>query len=713
MFVKRLRLPKQTAKIIVIGLLLICIELIFFHHAGEIALRNIHSAEWDQAAYLKLSLQIAHRLSLTDGNRNPLYPLLLAPFAQQDIAFFSTAKIISLLIGGIGLLVIYGIAWQIVGPLGALIVTGLVASNPHYHYYAGFVDAEVLLTPLFFAAWYLTGKTIQSITQNSAHPQLKLAFTAGLVVGLVYLTKGTGSLLTIAFIITLFLLNGPRCFKHKTLWLFIGSFALVSVPLWLFNWQHYGNPLYNINTTHILWLDDWSQRYLYSDSNLPTALDYLSKHDVSDIISRLRAGLLNTPHQWGQAVWPTFATAHQGWSQLSFVLFGLLLFLGIASQTLSWRRTSRHSWFLYTLLASGSFWLLFGWYQPVSNDARFVFPWVAVLYVAPLWLFQEFRPALKNHDASLTKLPLIGYAILAIILGGYLLSNNFALPNISTMWKRDQEASVEHIPFMEEIIKKTEPGAYYLLGPTHQQTEWIAYDRPNLRIPKTRQDWYSFSTWLAEHDVQYAVLDLSTWTRRKSLLSRYWKVVEDGKLALNYEAGPPGWSLLKPDAYPCATCLFSIDQHVLEPPQNLDLHYANTIQLFGYKITPTVPSVNAPWTLTLYWRLLTVTQKDIHSFVHLFAEEEFIAQHDGSLVAGPFPGTQGRLPEYDLQPGTIIVEPHPMPSLPSGDYTLYIGLYDFETQVRLTAVPFSMLGTTVETPTSYPQVLTITVPASD
>jgi hypothetical protein len=132
--------------------------------------------------------------------------------------------------------------------------------------------------------------------------------------------------------------------------------------------------------------------------------------------------------------------------------------------------------------------------------------------------------------------------------------------------------------------------------------------------------------------------------------------------------------------------------------------------LFGYQITPTVLQAETPWTLSLYWRFLTANQENLHSFVHIFNQGAFIAQHDGSMVEGPYPGIPGELSAYDLRAGTIVVEPHPMPALPTGVYTLHIGLYNWETKERLTATqPGDGQAGNDVSPSSYPSVLTITV----
>jgi hypothetical protein len=87
-------------------LLWVLIGLVAFHRAGG----NDNPEKLDQGAYLHLSLHIHEHRALTDGNRHPLYPSLLAPFASREHAFFATAKLVTLGLGMVGYLFV---AWRV------------------------------------------------------------------------------------------------------------------------------------------------------------------------------------------------------------------------------------------------------------------------------------------------------------------------------------------------------------------------------------------------------------------------------------------------------------------------------------------------------------------------------------------------------------------------------------------------------------------------
>ncbi len=682
-------------KPIAIIILLVLIELAFLTHVVPIAYENIRSADWDQAAYLKLGLQIAYRLALTDGSRPPLYTGMLSLFAQQKSAYFTTAKYLSLVIGGVGLLIIYGITRCFVSAPGALFITLLMAFNAEYQYAAAFVDVEVLFTPLFFLTWYCTGRAAQAITQDQGDA-LKWGFIAGLMVGLLYQAKGTATLLALAFAFTVFVLQGPACLAQKTTWAFGGAFALVALPLWIYNAQNFGSPLYNINTTHYLWLDNWGQRFIYGeDSALPTALTYLQTHTPGEIFTRLTRGLLNSPTQWHNAARPVGVFSSENpWAIWGSTVLGLLTLILVAQNARqAWHK--RRSWFLYTLSALGLFWLSFAWYYAVSDAARFISPWVPVLYLALLWGVKNQLAAPKLKGPILQS---ILVAVCVAILVFTLSANLHTLALLPAMPNHDRVAGEASLAFIQSVIARTKPGEAYILGPTHAQAEWMAFDRCDLRIPQVRQDWYSFNTWLVDRDVRTIILDQEMWKRRQPLLSQYWQMTEVGLTPQYPNHLPLGWSLVKPEAFPCNPCLFHFDARALEPAQKTDVQYNNQVELLGYTLEMDTVPADTAWSLTLYWRLLSSVTKDTHAFVHILNDQgELVAQHDSAVVAGKFPN-------YDLQAGTIIPETHPLPPLQPGHYTVHIGLYDWATQARLQAIQD---GHSV--PENSPKILGITV----
>lgn len=666
---------EMTAKRIGIGIVLLLILAYFLVSVVPMAYQNILPSDRDQEAYLMLGLQIRHRLALTDGMRNPLYPLLLATIARVDIGYFTTAKVLSILIGLLGLLVIYATARQIIDQSGALAVTLMMAINYEYRFAAKFVHVEVLLVPLMLIAWYWTGKGIQSAAEDKEKGD-RYAFIAGLLIGTVYLTKGTGTLLAMAFIMALLCVQGLMFVKYRTIWYFVAGFSIIAMPLWIYNLTHYGNPLFNFNFSHAIWLDQWECSYVYSPEELPTLSTYLQTHTIEEIIRRLVKIAIRAPRQWYRAARPFWVPY---WSP-SWAIWGCfgagILTLAKVTHRVIQRWRALRGWYLFSLTAAGLFFLSFGWYGQTNEAPRFILPLVPMLYIALLLLVQEesaFLPGLQKWISG-------SLIVICLILPGVYLGWHLAdLELLAKMRAHDQHKNRENIHLMEAVIQRTRPGEAVVLGPTYALAEWLAFDREILPIPYVRQDWHSFSAWMVERGVRCVILDSPTWKRRRPLLAQYWDL-HDGLVATEL---PPGWTLVDPPIYPCDPCLFAFDGASVvksEPEYPTSVRYEDLFTLLGYDIEPSPLQANQPWRIILYWQVLSSTDEDIHVFVHLLDDSgELIGQHDGIMA-------QGRLPAYDLLPTTVVRDSHPLPSLPDGTYPLYIGLYRWETQERLSAI---------------------------
>lgn len=683
----------RILRLIGIGFVLALILAVFLARATLAAYENVDSSLQDQSAYLSLGLQIRHHLALTDGSRHPLYPFLLTPIAHRELDYFTTAKLISILIGLAGLLAIYAVARRCTSQSGALAVTLMMALNEQYGTVAGYVNVEVLLVPLTFVAWYWAGKANQSFAGRDRKKD-KYAMVAGCLAGLVYLAKGTGVLLVMAVVAAWIWIRGLAFVKHKTTWYFAAGFSIIAMPLWIYNLARYGNPFFNVNTFHIVWLDQWENRYVYSPLELPTFATYIKTHTIGEIWGRLVYGIAHVPNQWygaSRLFWfPPPSASWVMWSSLGIGLLVLVVLIHRASQ----RWQIRREWFLFSLAVIIFFYLSFAWYYPVSDAYRFILPLVPVLYLALLWLLQEgtasFHRAKKWISGALT-------LVCLTLPIAYLIYRASDLALLTRMQTHDQQVNERKVCFMKTLLQHTRAGEHILLGPD-DLPRWIAFDREALRIPYLRQDWYSFNTWLATQGVRHAVLDHITWERRTSLLSQYWKY-QDGLFAAEL---PPGWDLIEPAASPCAPCLFTFDAASLEPEHPLSVQYDDIFTLIGYDVDPDPVQAGQPWRVTAYWRVLRPFKEGIHVFVHVLeGSGTFIGQHDSQMI-------QGQILDHELLPGTIVWNSHPLPPLTDGTYSLRIGLYWWDNQARLSAVQEGKL-----VPDAYPEAGEVAVRSGD
>ncbi len=116
----------------------------------------------------------------------------------------------------------------------------------------------------------------------------------------------------------------------------------------------------------------------------------------------------------------------------------------------------------------------------------------------------------------------------------------------------------------------------------------------------------------------------------------------------------------------------------------LEINFGDQIILTGYDQQPTTdlqPGDTVEF--TLYWQAATTPADNYQLFMHLVPLDEYavLAQHDSS------PAVPERLTLTWTEPSeTLISPPFPLtlpPDLPSGEYRVMVGLYKFETGVRL------------------------------
>lgn len=102
--------------------------------------------------------------------------------------------------------------------------------------------------------------------------------------------------------------------------------------------------------------------------------------------------------------------------------------------------------------------------------------------------------------------------------------------------------------------------------------------------------------------------------------------------------------------------------------------------LAGYAVEPAEPRPGDSLAVTLYWRPAQETEQSYTVFVHLVnGQGQIVAQHDGIPA-------NAELPTNIWVSGEVIADRHTLPlpaGLPSGAYSLRVGLYDAATGERL------------------------------
>lgn len=111
--------------------------------------------------------------------------------------------------------------------------------------------------------------------------------------------------------------------------------------------------------------------------------------------------------------------------------------------------------------------------------------------------------------------------------------------------------------------------------------------------------------------------------------------------------------------------------------------FGDSIFLLGYDAYPTTAAPGDTIPIRLYWNAVSPPPLNYSMFIHLVPLDEWtpLSQVDGT------PGIDARPTSTWIEPSETLISPIfelPIPSdLPAGDYRILLGLYNYETNVRL------------------------------
>jgi hypothetical protein len=118
----------------------------------------------------------------------------------------------------------------------------------------------------------------------------------------------------------------------------------------------------------------------------------------------------------------------------------------------------------------------------------------------------------------------------------------------------------------------------------------------------------------------------------------------------------------------------------LSSMQEMNDHLGPAIDLVGFTLL--TPEIHAGdfLVLNLYWRALASPELDYTIFIHVLDEAgNFITQKDTMPADGASPTSR-------WQPGQFVEDSHSIPvpeNMPPGEYHILVGMYDFQTGMRL------------------------------
>ena len=489
-----------------------------------------HRATDDEVAYLSRAIEIKERGGVggfirdvftgeyLEANRHPLYILLLSPFARRDLSFFAQAKMASLLLGLITVLVIYFVIRKHFGVIAAALAATFLLLNQAFLDASGKVACETLFVLFALLTWHFCTKL---------KPNWPLA---GVFSGLAYLTKASGLFLFLAILILLFVIRKLRTFKEPALWRVLAGFLLVAFPLLWRNSLVYKNPLYNKNQT-AMWLDDWQDSYRPEyRKNPPNVISYFKGHSNTQALSRMHQGLAVEFFVLLRASGPV-KIGLPG-IMLSLVI---LFFAGlrIESDENKFRRN-------YTLITLVILFLPLAWFAHIAPADRYILPIVPFIYAyggAGLCsLFGHLLP--RYPKATEKKLARAGLIIILFFLGAIL------IPSILGAYRARPFASAalpqEYMALRQWMEENIDPDQRYLKGPDIDfQFEWHSHIRGEHLFFPVLKNFDELNIHILRSRVDYCIITPQVIRERKRALQEYFGWEE--KRGLYERKRPPLW----------------------------------------------------------------------------------------------------------------------------------------------------------------------------
>ena len=334
----------------------------------------------DQVHDLSLAIRIREGRALSDGNRHPLFPALLAPFAGRDPAFQTRALMVGVGVGVLSLLAVYVAAAKVFSRrLGVVAVLALLIE---FRLQGRRICPEPLAAGLL-----AVGVALLAWARAGPKP-LRWTFAGGAVLGLAWLTKGSATLALGAAALWTITSGGARA---RRLGLLCAGFVVAAWPLMAWNVSQGHGPLYNVNSAHVMWEDGWDGDL--DKRTIATPATWWAGHSMREGVSRWATGLVT---QRGiEFVYGTF------------LVLGALALLErrrrrraakagdamTASPSFESTAEARRGWASLALW-NGAIWLLaFAWYAPIVSSRRLLFPIFAVLVPPVLAALAEWGRA--------------------------------------------------------------------------------------------------------------------------------------------------------------------------------------------------------------------------------------------------------------------------------------------------------------------------------
>jgi hypothetical protein len=480
-----------------------------------------HSKDWnnpnrgDQDLDLTLGLKIKNFEALSDGYHHPLLPFLVSPFAEKGLIYFAKAKLMNVVIGAVTFAVLAWIGVRLVGPAPTFLA--LIAISPGLSNKSAEFTAEPLLL-----LW--VGLTFYWLSRGFERPWAWML--AGIAAGFAYLTKGSGLLLILAYVVAVARVAPGSLLTLHFLSFFL-AFIVVSSPLLLYNWQVFGSPFFNVNTAHVIWLDYTEEQMIMFEKGPPTIFSYLATHSIEEILYRwLKGFVIVRGVEW---VWPF-----------------LLVFLCIPKRWLAYFQQSPAKYPMITVASTVvlSFYLPFSWSAVVQRGIRYLLPIFPIIFLLLADIAVFYGRRLARHVGSLERRKrLAGLGMRGVLL---ILASVWVIQ----LGGRDFEAPLA-IDFQDqataEIYRLLDTplfdGKKVLFGPSHELVgNWLFRHQVTLPVIPPGLSAAQFPNWLERQGIDYILANREMITRRHGSVQDYLAYSEAGGVqVLRLE---PSWEVV-------------------------------------------------------------------------------------------------------------------------------------------------------------------------
>jgi Dolichyl-phosphate-mannose-protein mannosyltransferase len=252
---------------------------------------------YDQVAYLAAARDFAREGGVIatvrcyvearcrENNRQALYMFLMEPFMDDSPASFARAKLLTHATAFFLMLVVFFLVRRMFSNAVAIGSVVALCSMPELQD----LGSRVLHDPLYAALTFLAVHAIASWQERGFFWWL----AAGGLVGLAFLTKGSGHLLFFPLIATSLYRHRSALVCRPVVYGAVVGFVTVAFFLLWRNLKLWGSPFYNINAPEV-WIDRWQDVWALQRSPVWNDVGlgwYLHRHSLFDLLIVLGKGV--------------------------------------------------------------------------------------------------------------------------------------------------------------------------------------------------------------------------------------------------------------------------------------------------------------------------------------------------------------------------------------------------------------------------------------